>query len=80
MTNACATALRLAAIGLLAAALGGCIPLFFDRDGNWRGAQPTGPAYGNNLQPDAGVGSVTDTPVRTGDEAEADTTEAAPAE
>ena len=58
MTRICATVLRLSIVGLTAAALGACFPLMFDRDGNWRGQQPVGPAFGNDLQPEAGVGSI----------------------
>ena len=58
------TALRLAVIGLTAAALGGCLPIMFDRDGNWRGQQPIGPAFGSALPGgQAGVPPIVESPV-----------------
>ena len=43
---------RLAVLAAALAALGGCLPIMFDRDGNWRGQQPTGPAYESALDQD----------------------------
>jgi hypothetical protein len=61
--------IRLAVLAAAAAALAGCLPIMFDRDGNWRGQQPIGPAFGSALQPDAGVPAVTEsTPAEGTDE------------
>ena len=50
-----ATALRLAVLAAAVAALAGCLPIMFDRDGNWRGAQPAGPAFGSATQPRSAI-------------------------
>lgn len=66
MTRTCATALRFAVLGLTVATLGGCLPIMFDREGNWRGQQPIGPAFGSASQPAVPV--VTADPVVTTDD------------
>ena len=45
--------LRLAVLAVALAALGGCLPLMFDRDWNWKDAEPSRPGFGSALQPHA---------------------------
>jgi hypothetical protein len=52
--------LRLAVLAAAVTALAGCLPIMFDRDGNWRGQQPVGPAFSSATQPNAAVPPVTE--------------------
>lgn len=56
------TALRLAVIGAAVTALAGCMPILVDRDGNWRGQQPPGPAFGSALHADDAEEPASDAP------------------
>ena len=45
--------LAMATIIIMSAAISGCLPIMFDRDWNWRGTEPSRPAFGSMI--DAGI-------------------------